>query len=549
MKVIMRVSLIALLLAALAVGVARAEHPQSPLPASGARFVTSGIERSAELARPTRCAARGAYAWPVKPFRAPHPVRGNFGDPRTVYGSIWRMSFHNGVDIAARAGTKVYPVASGTAFHVGTHEVIVRTRDGRSFQYWHIEPRVRAGQYVRARKTVLGTVQRRARHVHLAEIDNAIVRNPLAAGHLGPYYDWKAPIVHGIAFRSEDGRVDPKALRGAVEVIVWADDATALPVPGRWRGLPVAPARLAYSVRREDGRLVLAERTVVDFRYTLPDVERFWDFYASGTYQNVPAVGRHLMRRTPGRYLFRFDLPWLPAGRLLLEVVAEDICGNRGMLTRPVRVPRRRPAQRPGLSASVAGQSPPTRPNPSGPRLRVLPRARDDAQGKPWSWPRAHTAYTVVLASLPEGQRADAVRRAREAVAARLPRVGILRSSRFPNLAPGYLVVFSGVYSTASDAIHASLDVPNGYPRLVVAARPKPKPRRGTYVLASVPVSSGFTAARLEARRARAAGIRGVHVVRSDRLHGFHGGFFVVLGDRASSIYPSAYPRALRATR
>jgi hypothetical protein len=512
--------------AALVAGVARAEHPQAPLPGSAARFVTSGITRSAELARPTKCTARGAYAWPVKPFRSPHPVRGNFGDPRTVFGSVWRMSFHNGVDIAAPAGTNVYPVVSGTVYHVGTHEVIVRTRDGRSFQYWHIEPRVTAGQRVLARKTVLGNVQRPALHVHLAEIDNGVVRNPLAPGHLGPYYDWRAPVVHGIAFRGNDGAVDPKSLRGAAEVIVWADDATALRVPGRWRGLPVAPARLAYAVLREDGTPVLAEQTVVDFRYTVPDVELFWDVYASGTYQNVPAVGRLLMRHTPGRYLYRFELPALPAGRLLLQVVAEDICGNRGLLTRSVTVP-----------------SPP-REAAHEPRPRVLPRATAHAQGKSWSWPRAHTGYTVVIASVPEGQRADAIRRAREAVAARLPRVGILRSSRFPNLAPGYLVVFSGVYATASDAILASLNVPNGYPRLVVAGRPKA--RRGTYVLASVPASSGFTAARSEAGRARAAGIRRVRVVRSDRLRGFQRGYFVVLGDRAASIYPGAYLRTLR---
>lgn len=515
--------------AVVAAGAARAEHPQTPLPGSAATFVTNGITRSAALARPTKCTARGAYTWPLKPFRSPHPVRGNFGDPRTVFGSVWRMSFHNGVDIAAPAGTNVYPVVSGTAFHVGTHEVIVRTRDGRSFQYWHIKPRVRAGQRVTARKTILGNVQRPARHVHLAEIDNGVVRNPLAAGHLGPYYDWKAPVVHGIALRDEDGPVDPKALRGSAEVIVWADDATAMPVPGRWRGLPVAPARLAYSVLREDGSAVLAEQTVVDFRYTLPDVERFWDVYASGTYQNVPAVGRLLMRHTPGRYFYRFELPTLPPGRLLLNVVAEDTCGNRGMLTRPVTVPQ-----------------PPPSPAPK-PRPRVLTKASVHAQGEPWSWPRAHTAYTVVIASVPEGQRADAVHRAREAVAAHLPRIGILRSSRFPNLAPGYLVVFSGVYATASDAILASLNVPNGYPRLVVAGRPKP--RRGTYVLASVPAPAGFTAARLEASRARAAGIRRVRVVRSDRLRGFQRGFFVVLGDRAASIYPSAYLRALRASR
>ena len=26
------------------------------------------------------------YGWPVRPFDVAHPIRGNFGDPRTVFG-------------------------------------------------------------------------------------------------------------------------------------------------------------------------------------------------------------------------------------------------------------------------------------------------------------------------------------------------------------------------------------------------------------------------------------------------------------------------------
>src|SRR5262249_24351290 len=53
--------------------------------------------------------ATTAYGWPLKPFHSPHPVRGNFGDPRmvfdgpptaaTLYRGSGSFSFHRGADI------------------------------------------------------------------------------------------------------------------------------------------------------------------------------------------------------------------------------------------------------------------------------------------------------------------------------------------------------------------------------------------------------------------------------------------------------------------
>ena len=64
-----------------------------------------------------------AYGWPV-PFDRPHPVRGNFGDPRTIFAGPptertllsgpGAFQFHDGIDISAPDGTTVYAVASGT---------------------------------------------------------------------------------------------------------------------------------------------------------------------------------------------------------------------------------------------------------------------------------------------------------------------------------------------------------------------------------------------------------------------------------------------------
>src|SRR5207237_1212317 len=64
-----------------------------------------------------------SYGWPVKPFDKQHPVRGSFGDPRSVFhgpptmlgliSSSFACSYHQGIDISATDGTAVYPVRSG----------------------------------------------------------------------------------------------------------------------------------------------------------------------------------------------------------------------------------------------------------------------------------------------------------------------------------------------------------------------------------------------------------------------------------------------------
>jgi hypothetical protein len=69
------------------------------------------------------------------------------------------------------------------------------------------------------------------------------------------------------------------------------------------------------------------------------------------------------------------------------------------------------------------------------------------------SWPRQLDAWTVVLASSPVANGRDAARRvAGRAARHGLPKVGVLDSSRFGGLHPGYLVVFSGVYGASGDA-------------------------------------------------------------------------------------------------
>jgi len=68
-------------------------------------------------------------------------------------------------------------------------------------------------------------------------------------------------------------------------------------------------------------------------------------------------------------------------------------------------------------------------------------------------WPRELDGWTVVLTQTPassgrSGAHAFAAHAARDG----LPQVGVLASSAFGTLHPGYYVVFSGVYGAAGDA-------------------------------------------------------------------------------------------------
>jgi hypothetical protein len=68
-------------------------------------------------------------------------------------------------------------------------------------------------------------------------------------------------------------------------------------------------------------------------------------------------------------------------------------------------------------------------------------------------WPTGKSGYTIVLVSLPlNSGRVNALARAREAKHAGLPDVGVLVSSQYSSLHPGYYVVFSGIYATQAQA-------------------------------------------------------------------------------------------------
>jgi hypothetical protein len=283
-----------------------------------------------------------AYPWPLKPFDKQHPIRANFGDPRTRFWNTLltdglrgpgMFQFHNGIDIAAPENTAVYPVVSGTARLISDAAVSVRTKDGRTFQYFHIVPAIINGDRVLARRTVIGYVMRAFGHVHLTEIRQRKVWNPLATGGITPYRDRTIPLVDGIHARPTFSLLplDPTKLCGVVSLIATVHDSPPLPVPGAFAGFPVSPALVTWSLARIDGDSYIPWLPSADFRTTLPAPRNFWNVYARGSYQNAPRFSSRQYFMA-GRFLYNLtghlDTRFYPNGVYEADVQVSDMRGN-----------------------------------------------------------------------------------------------------------------------------------------------------------------------------------------------------------------------------
>jgi hypothetical protein len=254
---------------------------------------------------------RYAYAWPVKPFRSQHPVRGFFGDPRIANDGESRQ-FHFGIDISAPNGTAVYATITGTAsihpLHATT--ILIAGRGGVEFSYWHVVPTIRSGQHVVAYETVIGHIEKPYGHVHFSESLNGRYLNPLRPGALGPYTDDTTPSVASVV-------VDRRSRALVAETY----DRTPIAVPRPWFDLPVMPALVRWRIVDDKGRSALGWTTTVDFRYTIPPASEFDESWAPGTTQN------HV--RAPGHYrlILVRSLDRLPT-RFVIEVGVRDTRGN-----------------------------------------------------------------------------------------------------------------------------------------------------------------------------------------------------------------------------
>ena len=121
-------------------------------------------------------------------------------------------------------------------------------------------------------------------------------------------------------------------------------------------------------------------------------------------------------------------------------------------------------APEPGTGTGTAPAATTAAPPPA----TAAPRAARTA-----TWPARKRGWTIVLLSLPQnGGRPVAETRAAEARQRGLRNVGVLNSSRFASLHPGYFVVFTGVFDSQAEAASAlraaRAAFPNAYQREIV---------------------------------------------------------------------------------
>ena len=180
-------------------------------------------------------------------------------------------------------------------------------------------------------------------------------------------------------------------------------------------------------------------------------------------YRLQPASG--LLGRLAGAWQRRFG--WYPgdwvwpvllgfviavAGATAAIVLADAGAENKPIVATeggpphlPTTAPETATVTLPGTSTSAGPPVTPTAPPP--------PTTTARAPGSLTAWPAGSGGFTVVLESLPaRSGRSLAVERARAASRAGLPEVGVLDSSRYSSLHPGYFVVFSGIYGSLGQA-------------------------------------------------------------------------------------------------
>lgn len=283
-----------------------------------------------------------AYPWPLKPFHKQHPIRANFGDPRTRFLNTMLTDglqgpgtflFHNGIDIAARAGTPVYPVISGKVHYIDDAALSVRTKGRGVFQYFHLAITVPNGEHVIAGRTVLGYVMHAYDHVHLSEIRGGRIWNPVARGGIAPYSDHTVPQVRAINVRPAGSLLpfDSATVCGTVSLVAAADDAAPMAVPGVFSGFPLSPALITWSLAKVGGNTYVNNAPAADFRTTLLTPKHFWGVYARGSYQNAPRFSNR-QYFMPGRFLYNLadfvDTRSYPNGLYEITVDVSDMRGN-----------------------------------------------------------------------------------------------------------------------------------------------------------------------------------------------------------------------------
>lgn len=173
----------------------------------------------------------------------------------------------------------------------------------------------------------------------------------------------------------------------------------------------------------------------------------------------VPALRRRWIRRLgwyPG------DWVWLSLLTLLVAIAGAAVAiaithhrtaaAGQTFVSNPNTVSVQEPTVVPTTTPPIVDTA--TLPSPPEPTTSTptKPKPRPRSTG-PIAWPANENGWTIVLVSYPKTNgRSVATTAAVRAKHAGLPQVGVLDSSLYASLVPGYYVVFTGIYGSKADA-------------------------------------------------------------------------------------------------
>jgi murein DD-endopeptidase MepM/ murein hydrolase activator NlpD len=254
--------------------------------------------------------------WPLKPFHEQHALRAGLNERRL-------SGFHVGIDIMTTFGQEIYAIQSGYAHILHYGDSAARVQVG-NYIYWHVNLRVREGQYVRAYHTVLGYTLKWTRHLHLSEVDGAgSYLNPLRPGGraLTPWSDTEPPVI-GRTIVSADG-----------SAVVDVFDPQSF-VPKIYYETPVlAPAAVAYRLFDAAGASIGGLEWALRGSRWLPNYLAGTVFAPDAHSPGFLCFARQVVCKPLWRYRLAGGLaPRLPLyglrGRVRLTVYAWDWAGN-----------------------------------------------------------------------------------------------------------------------------------------------------------------------------------------------------------------------------
>jgi hypothetical protein len=175
-----------------------------------------------------------------------------------------------------------------------------------------------------------------------------------------------------------------------------------------------------------------------------------------GILGGLAAIWRDRFGRYPGDWVWPVLLGLLIA---VAGAAAAIVLGDAGAENSPLVATEGGAPHTPSTAATATvalptvstTAGPPSTPTAPPPATTTAP-----APGSLIAWPADQSGFTVVLISIPTSAgRSVAIARARAASRAGLPQVGVLESSRYSSLHPGYYVVFSGIHASRAQAERA----------------------------------------------------------------------------------------------